>query len=44
MAAEQILTDDEYVAVIRAIKNRRVSVHELGDDDGGGDGGQSTAE
>jgi hypothetical protein len=41
--AEQLLTDDEYAAVIRAIKSRRVSVHELGDDDGGGDGGQPTA-
>jgi hypothetical protein len=39
--AEQLLTDDEYVAVIRAIKSRRVTVHELGD---GGDGGQLTAE
>ena len=39
--AEQLLTDDECVAVIRAIKSRRVTVHELGD---GGDGGQRTAE
>ncbi len=43
MATEEMLTDDEYVAVIRAIKNRPVLVHEPRDL-GGGDGGQPTAE
>jgi hypothetical protein len=42
MAAAQ-LPNDEYLAVIRAIKNRPVPVHEAGEDDGG-DGGEPTAE
>jgi hypothetical protein len=37
------LPNDDYLAIIRAIKNRPVPVHELGDDDGR-DGGPPTAE
>jgi hypothetical protein len=43
MAAGQ-LPEDEFVALMTAIKSRWHSVHERGDDDGGGDGGQPTAE
>jgi hypothetical protein len=38
------LPDDEYLALIKAFKSRRVSVHERGDDAGGHDGGQGAAE
>lgn len=38
------LTDDEYLALIKAFKSRRASVHEPGDDIGGHDGGQPAAE
>jgi hypothetical protein len=41
MAAAQL--PNVYLAVIRAIKNRPVPVHEAGEDDGG-DGGEPTAE
>jgi hypothetical protein len=43
-SAEQMLTDDEFLALIRAIKSRWHSVHEPGDDIGGHDGGQPAAE
>jgi hypothetical protein len=43
-AAETLLTDDEFLALIRAIKSQRVLVHERGDDAGGHDGGQGAAE
>ena len=43
-SAEQLLTDHEYLALIRAIKNRLVPVHAPGDVDHAGDGGQPRAE
>jgi hypothetical protein len=44
IAALHLLTDDEYLAVIEAIKNRQVSVHETRDVDHGDDGEQPTTE
>jgi hypothetical protein len=38
------LPDDEYLALMKAIKSRWHSVQEPGDDGGGGDGGQPRAE
>ena len=41
-AAGQMLTDDEHLALMKAIKSRWASDHERGQD-GGGDGGQPMA-
>jgi hypothetical protein len=42
-AAAQLI-DDEFLVLMKAIKSRWDSVHEPGDNDGGGDGGQPRAE
>jgi hypothetical protein len=38
------LSDDEFLALMKAIKSRWHSVHERGDDGDDGGGGQPTAE
>ncbi len=44
IAAGQLLTDDEFVALMTAIKSRWHAGHQPGDDHRGGNGGQPAAE